>query len=169
MKRSSYLFAGACVALTLSGCMGYRLSGTHPAGIERVTVSPIINRTGEPAMELQMTHALRDRIQFDGRIKLADRPDLADGIIEVTLTKYDLVPCAYSDEKRTIPRLYRMRITAQAELKRAETDQVIAHSETYGEATFPFQSDLTSAKRDALPDAVAELATYMVDDLLEQW
>ena len=169
MKKTLHLFACAAMILTLAGCLGYRLEGADTAGIKNVTLSSIINKSGEPAIELQATRAIRDRIQFDGRLKLTNRPELADAAIEVTLTQFELTPMAYSDTKRTIPRLYRLRITAQAEMKRIGTGAVIARSETFGEATIPFQSDLTSAKRDAIPIAVEELAQYMVDDLIEQW
>ncbi len=169
MKRTVYLANSVAALLLLSGCMGYQLGGGRPAGIETVSVAPVVNQTSEPAIELQVTHALRERIQFDGRLKLVDSNDVADGIIEVTLVKYDLTPIAYLDKKRTTPQLYRLRVTGKAVLKRSDTGSVVSVSETYGEATLPFQSDLTSAKRDALPDAAAEIAKYMVDDLIEQW
>ncbi len=169
MTRRVRIFASSAMVLLLAGCMGYQLGNARPAGIETVSLSPIINQTDEPAIELQVTHALRERIQFDGRLKLANAGDLPDGTIEVTLTKYKLTPIAYTDRKRTTPQLYRLRVTGHAVLKRADTGQVIASSDSYGEATVPFQSDLTSAKRDALPAATAEIAKYMLDDLIEQW
>jgi len=169
MRKAIHIFNNLVVFLLLAGCMGYQLGGDRPAGIETVSMSAIVNETGEPAIELQATHALRERIQFDGRLKLLDAADAADGIIEVTLTRYDLTPIAYSDKQRTVPQLYRIRITGKAALKRSDTGAVVSTSETYGEAVVPFQSDLTSAKRDALPGAVAEIAKHMVDDLVEQW
>jgi len=169
MKRRVYLVVCTCAISLLAGCAGYRLGNEGPAGIQTVSLAPVINKTNEPAMELQVTHALRERIQFDGRLKLANANDAADGIIEVTLTQYDLTPIAYRDQRRTTPQLYRLRIKGKAVLKRSDTGQVIATSDTYGDATVPFQSDLTSAKRDALPVATAEIAKYMLDDLIEQW
>lgn len=169
MKRSVYISSSAIALLMLSGCMGYRLEGSRPAGVETVSLSAVVNKTDEPALELQITHALRERIQFDGRLKLADSGDPADGIIEVVLTKYDLTPIAYTDKKRTTPQLYRLRVTGTAVLKNAETGVVISSSDTYGEATVPFEADLTSAKRSAFPAAAGEFAKYAVDDLIERW
>jgi len=169
MRKKFYILLHVAVAAALSGCMGYRLGGGRPAGIETVAMAPVINRTDEPAIEMQVTHALRDRIQFDGRLKLVDSNDFADGIIEVTLSKYELTPIAFSDEKTAVPQLYRIRITGKAVLKRSDTGATVSISETYGEASLSFQSDLTSAKRDALPAAAAEIAKYMIDDLIEQW
>ncbi len=169
MKRRVYLFTTALAALLLSGCMGYQTGGGQPAGIESVYMAPVINQTDEPALEMQVTHALRDRIQFDGRLELIDSARASDGIIEVTLTKYSLKPIAFTDEKQSTPGLYRIRVTGTATLKRTDTGAILSSSESYGETTLTFDSDLTDAKRDALSAAAAELAKYMVDDLIEQW
>jgi hypothetical protein len=169
MRKALQITGNIAIALLLAGCMGYQLGGGKPAGIETVSMAPVINQTAEPAIELQVTHALRDRIQFDGRLKLVDAGDFADGIIEVHLTRYEMTPIAYRGDKTTMPQVYRLRITGKAALRRSDTGNIIATSETYGEATFPFQSDLTSAKRDALPAAATEIAKFMVDDLIEQW
>lgn len=169
MKRRIHLLNLVAATLMLAGCMGYQLGGTRPEGIETVSMAPVINKTTEPAIELQVTHAVRDRIQFDGRLKLLNSGEAADGLIEVTLTKYDLTPIAFSTDQKTVPEIYRLRITGTAKLKDMKTGEILSESETYGEATFPFESDLTSAKRDALPQAAAEIAKFMVDDLIERW
>jgi hypothetical protein len=169
MKRRAYLFHTAYIALLLSGCAGYQLGGDRPAGIASVYMAPVINQTDEPAIELQVSHALRDRIQFDGRLKLLDSVHAADGTIEVTLTQYNIEPIAFEDEKQTTPSLYRLRITGNAVLKRTDTGAILSSSENYGEATLRYESNLTDAKRDAAPAAAAEMAKYMIDDLIEQW
>jgi hypothetical protein len=169
MKRKAYLLNGLAGLLLLSGCMGYRLGGGQPEGIETVAMAPVINRTTEPAIEIDVTQALRQRLQFDGRLKLVNETGTADGVIEVTLTDYTLSPIAYDSTQRTTPNIYRLRVTGVAELKNRATGEVVSKSETYGEATFTFETDLTSSKRDALPTAAKEIAKFMVDDLIEQW
>ncbi len=169
MKRSCQPFAVLAAALMLSGCMGYRLGGGRPENVETVAVAPVVNRTAEPAIELQVGHALRQRLQFDGRLKVANDPETADAVIETTLTDYTLTPIAFRSELRTTPSQYRLRIAGEARLVDRETGEVLSTSSSYGEALFAFQSDLTSSKRDALPMAASELAKFMVDDLVEQW
>ncbi len=169
MKRRIHLLNCVAATLLLSGCLGYQLGGSRPEGIETVSMAPVVNRTAEPAIELQVTHAVRDRIQFDGRLKLINGTGAADGVIEVILTEYKLTPIAFRSEQTTTPEIYRLRITGTATLKNVQTGEILSESRTYGEATFPFESDLTSAKRDALPRAAAELAKFMVDDLIERW
>lgn len=149
--------------------MGYELGGSRPAGIQNVAVAPVVNQTHEPAIELEVTHALRQRLQFDGRMKLARAEHKADAVIEVTLTDYSLTPVAYRSDQRTTPELYRIRITGKARLKDTAAGTVISESETYGESVFEFTSDLTSSRRNALPEAAREIAKFMIDDLIEQW
>ena len=169
MKRRIHLLNCVVASLLLSGCLGYQLGGSRPEGIETVTMTAVVNKTTEPAIELQVTHAVRDRIQFDGRLKLVNGTGEADGVIEVILTDYKLTPIAFRSEQKTTPEIYRLRVTGTATLKNGKTGEILSESKTYGEATFPFEADLTTAKRDALPRAVAELAKFMVDDLIEQW
>ena len=169
MKRCNYLLNGLLATLLFSGCMGYRLGGTHPKGVESVFVAPVINQTLESAIELQVTHALRQRIQFDGRLKLVDSPNEADAVMEVVLTDYFLSAIAFRNDFKTTAEQYRIRISASSILKDAQTGKAITKSETYGETTFFFESDLTTSKRSALPRAAQELAKFTVDDLVEQW
>jgi hypothetical protein len=169
MKRRIHLLNCIAATLLLSGCLGYQLGGSRPKGIETVAMAAVVNKSAEPAIELQVTHAVRDRIQFDGRLKLVNSAGEADSVIEIVLTEYRLTPIAFSSDQKTTPEIYRLRITGTAILKNAETGELLSESKTYGEATFPFEADLTSSKRDALPRAAAELAKFMVDDLIEQW
>jgi len=169
MKRSIHLFSGLTALLLLVGCMGYQLGGTRPEGIETVHVAPVVNTTTESAIELQVTHALRQRIQFDGRLKLLNSPENADAVIEVELTDYKLTAIAFRDDLKTTPEQYRLRITGTATLKDAGTGETLSESKTYGEARFFFESDLTTSKRNALPRAAEEIAKFMVDDLIERW
>lgn len=169
MNRRIHLLNSLAASLLMAGCMGYQLGGSRPEGIDSVTMAPVINRTTESAIELQITHAVRNRIQFDGRMQLVNDENNADAIIEITLTDYRLTPISYRKEQTSTPRSYRLRITGVAELKERATGDVLSTSSTYGEADFEFEDDLTSSKRDALPRAAEEIAKFMVDDLIERW
>ncbi|HEY5653496.1 MAG TPA: LPS assembly lipoprotein LptE [Pontiella sp.] len=171
MNRRLHLLNGLVVISLLSGCMGYQLGGSRPAGIEAVTLAPVINKTTEPAIELQITHAMRERIQFDGRMELVNMPEAADAVIEIVLTNYHFTPIAYRNrgKESSTPSLYRIRIDGNAQLIDAKNGNIISTSKTYGESVFEFQADLTSSKRNALPEAAKEIAKFILDDLIEQW
>lgn len=171
MKRRLLLISCCSTALLLTGCMGYKLGGATHEGIETIAMAPVINHTSEPAIELQVTHAMRDRIQLDGRTKLVNKPENADAVIEIELTDYTMKPIAYKTQEglRTTPDLYRLKIRGVAELRDTATGEVIASSKTYGESTFEFTSDITTSKRMALGPAASEIAKFMLDDLIEAW
>jgi len=169
MKQNIHFLSCTAALLLLSGCMGYQLGGTRPVGVESVHMAPVINKTGEPAIELQIAEALRQRIQFDGRMKLENTKNQADAIIDVTLTGYKLTAIAFRDDHRTTTEQYRLRITGTATLTDPKTGEILSKSKTYGETIFPFKSDLTTSKRNALPLAAKELAKFMTDDLIERW
>ncbi|VGO20049.1 LPS assembly lipoprotein LptE [Pontiella sulfatireligans] len=169
MKRRIHLLTSLVATLFLTGCMGYQLGGSRPDGIETVYLAPVVNKTGETAIELPVTQALRERIQNDGRLKLVNDASQADAVIEVELVKFKLKAIAFQRKQKTTAREFRMRIDAVASLKSTTTDEILSESKTYGNANFTFDSDLTNAKRQATPRAAYELAEYMVDDLIEQW
>lgn len=158
----------ALYTLLFCGCMGYQLGDTAPAGIKTVNVAAIINKTTEPAIEIKVSEAIRQRIQFDGRVEI-ENLKLADGIIQLTLTDYTTSALSYDKNKQTRAREYRATIRATATLKNRETGEIISEITTYGETTFPFDSNLTAAKRSALPRAAADLAKFTLDGLLEDW
>jgi hypothetical protein len=169
MKRRLHLLNGLAATLLLTGCMGYRLGGSRPAGIESVAMAPVVNATGEPAIEIQVTHAMRERIQFDGRMQLVNDPENADALIEIRLTDFSMSPIAFRSDLKTTPLIYRLRITGTARLRSTATGEVLSEASTYGEATFDFKSDLTTSKRDAEPIAAREIAKFMLDDMIERW
>ena len=169
MNKRLFLLNTLAATLFLSGCMGYQLNSSRPAGVDSVSMKPVINRTSESAIEIEITHAMRDRILLDGRMKLINEPTNADATIEIKLTKYELNPIAFQDNLKTTPDLYRMKISGVAELRNTKSGTVISTSKNYGESTFEFENDLTSSKRDALSDAADEIARLMLDDLIETW
>jgi len=156
-------------ALLLNGCLGYQLGGTAPAGIKSVYLAPVINKTLEPAIETEVNKALRQRIQFDGRLRLENAGN-ADAVMEVVLTDYDIHAISYDKDKSSRAREYRLKITADAVLKKSGTGEVISRiHDVYGEGTFSLTSGLTNAKRNVLPAAVSDLARFLLDGLLESW
>ena len=168
MKRWIQFCCG-WATLLLAGCMGYQLGGSALEGVDTVHVAAVVNQTAEPAIELQVSQALRKRIQFDGRLKLVNSPADADAVIETDLTEYRLTPIAFRTDLKTTPEQYRIRIGARATLTDTRSGEVLSESSTHGETRFRFESDLTTSKRTALPAAAEELAKFMVDDLIEQF
>ncbi len=160
-----------CTALLLNaGCaaLGYRVGTTLPPGIEVVHVPSFVNRTGEPRLELGATQAAIAQIQRDGTLTVGDM-DKADVVLQVVLTDFALAPLRYEADTATSTSEYRMTIQADVKLVRRLDKTVMAASSVKGEADFVPTGDLSSAKRDALPQAEADLAHQIVKSVVEFW
>ena len=159
----------AAAVLLLPGCANYQLGSMLPAGVKSVYVPTFVNRTNEPLLESETTRAVIEQIQLDGSLKLADK-DQADSILEVTLVDFRMDPLRYDTQRRTQATEYRMSITASVVLKRRSDDKVLVEEpRVMGEKDFTFTSDLTSSKRQFLPDAAQDLGHDITEKIVEAW
>ncbi len=139
-----------------------------PKDVQMVYIN-VQNQTDEPSIEVAVMKALRAEIQVDGRLTLASRED-ADVMLNVTLTGYDLQALAYDKTHDTLAREYRVTLTGDSVLLNAETQEVIVESPALqGDDEFPYTTDLTSAKRGALPGAARDFARKAVSLFTTAW
>ena len=161
----------AALAVAGSGCasMGYSLGSMLPPEIQTVHVPTVVNQTDEPQVAAEVTRAVIDQIQIDGSLKVAARED-ADSILQVTLTRYRIVPISYEKTRRTAAEEYRVFISARILLTHAATGDVLAETPfVQGDSTFELQGDMTSSKRLALPEVARDLAHDIVEKVVEYW
>ena len=165
-----YLAPAALALFLFTGCAGYRLGTTLPADIQTVHVPIIKNNTDEPAVESTITQAILVELQKDGALKVV-REELADAILDVELNGYELSPVGFRGSgSPTTANEYRIQLTAAIVLTRRATGEVVAESpRVRGDSTFPFRSDLTTAKRQNLPEAADDLAQKIVSQVVEAW
>lgn len=160
------LLAASC----LTGCVGYRLGSMLPADVRSVYIPTFVNKTDEPLIESATTEAAIREFQKDGTLKVAGAPEIADALLAVTIVKYELSPLSYDTLKRTTANEYRLILTASVVMSSQKTGKVIAESpKVQGENTFVLSGDMTSAKRQALPAAAADLAHDLVETVVEAW
>lgn len=157
-----------CLLLS-AGCVGYQLGSMLPSDIRTVAVPPFVNRTAEPNLEDEATRAAIAEIQRDGSLRVID-PALADAILKVTLKEFELVPVAYTEEKSTQVDEYRMRLHASVVLQRLRDNSVVYENpDVVGETEFIVSGDMSSSKRNALPEAARDLAHQIVKKIVEAW
>jgi len=155
-------------ALMMSGCTGYRVGSSLDPSIRTVSLS-IINKTDEPSIEVAVEKALRAELQMDGRLEVRSQNE-ADAKLTVTLKNFELDPLAFGYKEGSMAREYRMTMVASAVLSDAESNEVILENPAVrGEAEFPYDADLTSAKRGALPKAAGDLARKVVSTVVTAW
>lgn len=156
------------VVAVLAGCAGYQVGSTLPEDIQSVSLS-VINKTDEPQIEVEVMKALRAEIQMDGRLQLRSENE-ADVVLQITLNRYELDALAFDTRRGSFAREYRTILHASSLLTRSETGDVILENPILlGESEFPYDADLTSAKKVTLPSAAADLARKAVSRVTTAW
>ncbi len=96
MKR---LLAGVLVALALSvSSCGYRLSqhgSVIPESARTFAILAFLNKTYEPAVDVEVTAAVVKEFIADGRMRVTDREE-ADLVLHGTVISYEEVPLSYT-------------------------------------------------------------------------
>ena len=167
MKSIKFLLFSV-LALMLSGCAGYHVGSTLDKSIKTVSLE-IINKSGEPSIEVAVEKALRAELQMDGRLEVRPK-EVADAVLSVTLTGFDLDPLSYVRNLGAMVAEYRITLTARAVLSDAETGKVILETPVVqGFSDFPYTADLTSTKRAGTPKAANDLANKVVSATVTAW
>ena len=176
-RRASVLTTCAAFIIVITACvftagcsaLGYRLGSTLPPGIHTVYVPTFINRTTEPQLEADTTRETIDHLQLDGNLRVVGQSE-ADTILEVTLIKLEQNPIRFHKDSAKSAEEYRLVITASVTFTRKDTGQKLMDKhQVRGKATFEFVGDMTSSKREAIPDAARDLAKHLVATVVEYW
>jgi len=160
----------SCVALN-SGCraLGYHLGNTLPPGVKNVYVPTFVNKTREPQLEAAATQATIEEIQREGNLRVVNEAQ-ADSTLEVTLIDLILEPLRYKRDQSKTTQEYRLKIKASIVFTQNATGKKLVEGKTVqGEATFDLVGDLTTSKRNALPEAARDLAHDIVESIVEHW
>jgi outer membrane lipopolysaccharide assembly protein LptE/RlpB len=147
------------------GC-GYRLAGelNLPPHIKTIAVPIFQNRTSEPDIEKLLTEAVIERIQSLGRLTITT-VDQADAVLYGTVNSYERgTPLAFDELQQVVE--YRLRISAQVELRDAKSDEAIWGKRTLtAKMEYAVGKDVLStqdAERVAQETAAFELARDLV-------
>ena len=166
--RFGFLFFGSLLALTLSGCAGYRLGPTNgqTAGAKSVQLVPFANNTFEPRLTEAVTYAMRKTLQQDGTFRL-DTHGQGDIIVTGVITSYNRSPLSFQPADVVTVRDYRLTMKVQITARERSSDKVILDRTISGFTTLRVANDLSSEERQALPllaDNLARNATSMLAD-----
>lgn len=152
----------------LAGCSSYQLGSMLPPDLESVYMTTVVNTTGEPLLENEVTTAILSTLQRDGSLTLAAKAD-ADAEMFVRITQYNLIPLSFARDNRSQPDQYRLELRAEVELVESGTGKPLVRSTVTGYDEFPLSGDLTQAKRIGLPGAADDLARLVVAAVTEAW
>jgi len=147
----------------------YKLGSMLPSDIRSVYVPAMKNLTREPLVEVEAMRALQRELQTDGSLVIVEEKD-ADAILEINLNRFLLRPLVYGRENRARPDEYSALLSGSIRMVRRDNGAVIVN-EPYvaGDFFVPFVTDITSAKRNVLPDVSRDLAHDIVERIVEAW
>jgi hypothetical protein len=155
-------FLMIAVVLSFSACTGtdiaYRPAPQIlPANIKRISLRLVVNKTQQFGLEDKLTLRTRDEFLRDGRYPLVPE-DNADGLVNVTITRYVLTPIQY--DSNLIPTAYKLRILIVLQFIDRASNTVVFEEpnmegiQTYAASTLP--GGLTEEQaREAIWDILA--------------
>ena len=150
------------------GC-GYQLAGrlSLPPHIKTVAVPIFQNKTSEPDIEKVITEAVIERIQSLGQLRITT-VDRADAILYGTVDGYKpRISLAFDKDFQV--KEYRLRITAQVELKSVKSDQLIwGKRKLVAKSEYLVKEDVL-ATQDAERAAQKVAAFELARDLITMW
>lgn len=155
----------AIFSIALASCAGYGLGGAKPpslAGVKSISVPMFSNGTLEPRAEALVTSAVTAALVQDGTYRLADRSS-SDAVLEGKLKdiKYSTLRSSRLDSLLAEELTNEVRIEWTLRDSRDPT-KILASGVSEGHSSFFVDSNLQTARRNALPDAFERAARNMV-------
>ena len=162
-----FLFAILFGAL-LTSCAGYRLGGAKPpslAGVKRIAVPMFENGTLHPRSESLATSAVTDAFVQDGTYRLSDR-DNADAVLEGKLARIDYSTLRSSRLDSLLAEELTNTVRIEWVLRDAkDPTRILASGSNEGYSSFFVDSNLQTARQNALPDALKRASQGLVSKL----
>lgn len=156
------------LALALPSCAGYHLGGVKPSAmrnVKNITVPMFKNDTLQPRAEAIATSAAIDAFVLDGTYRITPI-DQADGVLEVHVHKieYSQIRATRLDTMR--PEELQNTVTLNWVLKDARNPiKTLASGSSLGTSRLFVDSNLQTARTNALPDAMERATESMVSRL----
>jgi hypothetical protein len=155
-----------------SSCAGYRLEGRRPQALQNVRqirVEMFDNKTLIPRGEALATNAVIDALSADGTYHLAT-VEKADATLHGTIDSitYNQVTSTRLDTLRSEE--FENNITISWVLRDANNPlKILASGKATGSSRFAIDSNLQTARTNALPDALQRAATQVVGRLTDDY
>jgi hypothetical protein len=153
------------LSVLLSSCAGYRLGGAKPpslASVQRISVSMLENGNLHPRAEAIATSAVTAAVVQNGTYRLSDL-DHADAVLEgeVASIEYKALRGSRLDALAAEELTNTVKISWRLKDARDPT-KLLASGSSIGQSTFFADSNLQTARQNALPDAFERAAQNLV-------
>ncbi|WP_282756640.1 LPS assembly lipoprotein LptE [Desulfuromonas thiophila] len=170
MRRAWLLVSLLAVLL---GACGYHLSGQGPArfaGVQRLAVELLENRTTEPLIEVYLTNALRDEFARRPDYELVDTGDLADAVVQGRVHSYQEGAVAYSPTDAITE--YRIALLADVQLMRADGQEILWQGQVSWQEEYRVNPDRAAqdvAERQAQQELCRRLASEIFNRIVDDF
>lgn len=155
-------------ALLLASCSGYQLGGLKPSQLQSVTtisVPMFANDTAHPRAEALATSAVTNAFVQDGTYRLTAR-EKADAVLEGRLSEISYTSIRGSRRDTLLPEELGNAVTLRWTLRDAKNPaRVLATGSTSGTSQLFVDSNLQTARNNALPDALERAGEALVSRL----
>lgn len=152
----------------LSSCAGYQLGGARPpslAGVNKIAVPMFENGTLHPRAEALATSAVTAAFVQDGTYKLSDR-DAADAVLEGKIKEIEYSTLRSSRIDSSVAEELINTVRIDWVLRSAhDSTRILASGSNAGSSSFFVDSNLQTARQNALPDAFERAAQTLVSRL----
>ncbi|MFT4175159.1 MAG: LPS assembly lipoprotein LptE [Luteolibacter sp.] len=154
--------------LLLASCAGYQLGGTKPkplANVRSIAVPMFENGTLQPRAEALATTAVTNALTLDGTYKIA-RTDRADAVLKGKLTSIQYSPLTANRFDTLRPEELHSTVRLEWNLLDAkDPTKVLMSGTSIGQSNFFVDSNLQTARTNALPDALQKAGEVLVSRL----
>lgn len=156
------------LTLLFASCAGYQLGGAKPAALKDVrtiSVPMFRNDTLHPRAEAMATTAATSAFVLDGTYRISS-PDKADAVLEGTVKKIEYHQLRSNRLDTMRPEELENTVTIVWTLRDSrDPSKLLASGESEGTSRFFVDSNLQTARNNALPDALERASEAMVSRL----
>lgn len=153
------------LSVVLSSCAGYQLGGAKPpslAAVNRISVSMLENGTLHPRAEAIATSAVTAAFVQNGTYRLSEL-DRADAILEGEVASIDYSSLRGSRRDALTSEELTNTVRINWRLKDArDPTRLLASGISTGQSSFFVDSNLQTARQNALPDAFDRAAQNLI-------
>ena len=161
----------AAVALSLSGCLGYRIGSVKPRyleGVQSIAIPTFHNKTSQPRIEVPLTSTVIKQLQQDGTYKIASE-DKADATLQGTIISVGRAPARSLRGNALATTEFSLSITLSFSLVARDGRVLLGPTAVGGVTNFFVGTDVATDQRQALPLAMEDLAVRITSQLSEGW
>jgi membrane peptidoglycan carboxypeptidase len=163
----NYVFLCFLSFLSFS-CVGYRFGGTKPPSlteVKTISIPMFANDTMEPRAEALATSAVANAFTQDGTYRIVGS-DKADAMLEGRIGTINYTTLRSSRIDALLAEELNNQVTIHWVLKDAkDPTKVLASGSSLGQSRFFADSNFQTARRNALPDALARAGQNLVSRL----